>query len=845
MLGKGNRRIDAHALARTALAAVILIGLGVEAVGQGLLFRNDVHSMIPIWLNNSTSVAMGDVDGDGDLDAFFGNAEYQQNQLYVNDGNGVFTNATAQIPEDIPENWGYTLAVALGDVDGDGDLDAFIGNVGQNRLYLNDGDGVFTDATAQIPEDSDYTESVALGDVDGDGDLDAFLGRYGQNGLYLNDGSGVFTDATSQIPTDSHWTLSVSLGDVDGDGDLDAFLGNRLYLNDGNGLFTDATSQIPADSDDTFAVALGDVDGDGDLDAFLGKWGQNRLYLNDGGGVFTDATSQIPTDSDETSAVALGDLDGDGDLDAFLGNGDWDHGQQNRLYMNDGNGTFNDATAQVLPLDEDSTWAVGLGDVDGDGDLDAFLGGATDDLGFTPQQDRLYLNDGNGVFADATDQTLPEIGSTLALGDVDGDGDLDAFLGNRLYLNDGNGVFTDATNQIPEGEPGPVAFGDVDGDGDLDAFLGNGLYLNDGNGVFTDATNQIPESGSRGVALGDVDGDGDLDAFLSCSGGGNRLYLNDGNGVFTDATDQIPGGHCGRTVALGDVDGDGDLDALFGTYNIVIGTGRSDGGTNLYLNDGNGVFTDASSQVPQLAIATAAVALGDVDGDGDLDAFLGTGVYHENGSWDEDHLYLNDGSGVFTDATSQLPESYRLTYTIALGDVDGDGDLDAFFGKYLYLNDGTGIFTDATDQISVGEWWNTDAIVLGDLDGDGDLDAFARHWPRNRLYTNLTRQLAWRGIPRIGKRLDLDLHGPADGTYILGISRHETYRPKPPRGVLKIHPGYVLHTTEGTLDSDGHALLTYDLPDDPSLVGKSFYWQALVKSPGRFTNLEITTLTDL
>jgi hypothetical protein len=55
----------------------------------------------------------------------------------------------------------------------------------------------------------------------------------------------------------------------------------------------------------------------------------------------------------------------------------------------------------------------------------------------------------------------------------------------------------------------------------------------------------------------------------------------------------------------------------------------------------------------------------------------------------------------------------------------------------------------------------------------------------------------------------------------------------------------VLHTTEGSLDPDGHALLTYDIPDDPALVGKIFYWQALVKSPGRFTNLEVTTLTDL
>jgi hypothetical protein len=192
---------------------------------------------------------------------------------------------------------------------------------------------------------------------------------------------------------------------------------------------------------------------------------------------------------------------------------------------------------------------------------------------------------------------------------------------------------------------------------------------------------------------------------------------------------------------------------------------------------------------------TRAVALGDVDGDGDPDAVFGNVFDDSNG---QNRLYLNDGNGVFM-PPSQIPADRDETFSVALGDLDGDGDVDLVIGNSGY-----------------------DLILM-----------------------NLTRQLAWRGIPRIGKPLDLDLHGPADGTYILGISRRETYRPKPPRGVLRIHPGYVLHTTEGTLDSDGHALLTYEIPDDPALVGKTFYWQALVRSPGRFTNLEVTTLTDL
>ncbi len=119
-----------------------------------------------------------------------------------------------------------TGALALGDVDGDGDSDLIFGNAfsgQQNRLYLNDGTGTFPDATAaRMPPDSDYTQSVALGDVDGDGDPDLVFGKSGltnsQNRLYLNDGTGTFTDATvARMPHDTYNTSAVALGDVDGD----------------------------------------------------------------------------------------------------------------------------------------------------------------------------------------------------------------------------------------------------------------------------------------------------------------------------------------------------------------------------------------------------------------------------------------------------------------------------------------------------------------------------------------------------------------------------------------------------------------------------------------------------
>ncbi|HKB16489.1 MAG TPA: VCBS repeat-containing protein, partial [Planctomycetota bacterium] len=301
----------------------------------------------------------------------------------------------------MPADAGDTRAIALGDLDGDSDIDALVGDFGSIRLYLNDGSAVFTRPSSLLVPTGD-TSAVALGDVDADGDLDALVGNgyasVEQDQLFLNDGSAGLTDATVQLPlVPPHYTRAVALGDVDGDGDLDAWIGyhggpfgqpSLLYLNYGAGFFADATSQVPAIPDLIDAIALGDMDGDGDLDAFLGASGaislpQDRLLLNDGTGVFIDATSQLPSVVPSTKAAALGDVDGDGDPDLLIGDSGSSGGGQNRLYLNDGSGTFTDATSQ-LPAILDVTRAVALADLDGDGDLDALIGNAG--------QDRLVLN---------------------------------------------------------------------------------------------------------------------------------------------------------------------------------------------------------------------------------------------------------------------------------------------------------------------------------------------------------------------------------------------------------------------------------------------------------------------
>ncbi len=848
----------------------ILLGLAPPTPAQRFGFT---HQMLPADVGREDAVAFGDVDGDGDLDLFKAGF-VTQSRLYPNDSTGVFTDATAT---NLPLLTLPVSAVALGDLDLDGDLDALLGvgdpdsyGVAQNRLLRNGGTGVFTDVTAtNIPAVFAVTTGVALGDVDGDGDLDAYVGTAasaagtaGQDHLFRNGGAAVFTDVTTaSLPVVVDFTLAVALGDVDVDGDLDAFVANagqnRLHLNGGTGTFTDVTgTNLPSLLGTSRAVSLGDVDGDGDLDAFIGRYGsggdQNRLYLNSGAGIYTDATAaNLPALLGITLAVSLGDVDVDGDLDAWIGN--WQ--QQNRLYENGGTGIFTDATATNLPSLVDYTRAVSLGDVDGDGDLDAVVANF--------YQDRLLLNDGVGLFTDFAGTNVPMADSQtggVALGDVDGDGDLDAFVGNdgqdRLLLNGGTGRFTDVTTT---GLPAildtttAVAFGDVDGDGDLDAFAANGvsgmqpsrLYLNGGTGVFTDVTASnlaVPVSSALAVALGDLDGDGDLDALVG-NNGQDRVFLNGGAGVFADATaTNLPSNMFATSsaVVLADVDGDGDLDAFFGGWT---------GSDRLYQNAGSAIFTDVTAgNLPVPWDQTIAAALGDVDGDGDADALVGNTATYPGA---QDRLYLNSGSGSFTDVTgANLPVVSDMTYAVALGDVDGNGNLDALVGNdgqdRLYLNSGTGVFTDATttDLPTLSD--STSAIALGDLDGDGDLDVFAGNAVQSgRTYTNLARQLAWRGIPRAGKPLALDIWGPAGGTWLLAASVGSANIPLPPFGTFRLFPPTLFIVAGGTLDPQGRANITFPVPANPAIVGLSLFWQAVVGPPLRFTNLEVTTVSNL
>lgn len=343
------------------------------------------------------AIAVGDLDGDGADDVVAGTVHLfgtfalpGQNRVYLNDGHGRLRDVTGT---HFPAVKDLTVSIALGDVDGDRDLDLFVGNrqiapgTGRNRLYLNDGTGKFTEVTATHlpPQSEEVTIAVAFLDIDGDRDPDLYVGQQAtQDHLYRNDGRGRFTDVSSQLPSEPF--AIPETGDVDGDGDVDIVLFKRfpiLLLNDGKGRYSIAKEPFPPRVE-ILEGALRDFDRDGDLD-IVGKTSQEQHYwLNTGAGKFKVAPpGSLPRLSTRPNDLVAADFDLDGACDLLFGGG----GSGWAFLSNDGKGRFVDQSKTRLLPNLPSTITYAPGDFDRDGDVDIAI---VPDGG--PKPGELFLN---------------------------------------------------------------------------------------------------------------------------------------------------------------------------------------------------------------------------------------------------------------------------------------------------------------------------------------------------------------------------------------------------------------------------------------------------------------------
>jgi hypothetical protein len=391
---------------------------------------------------NGSGVALFDFDGDGKLDLYFatGNvlplsaAPEARNRLYKNLGGGKFRDETERSGLGFR---GYCHGITVGDIDNDGDPDLFLSNYGGDALFVNHGDGTFTEVgrAAGVFRPGTWSSGAAFLDYDGDGDLDLYVSRYGdweyprddklcgderrrirrycppseltpvKHTLFRNNGDRTFTDVTDQAGlgrSDGHGFAALA-ADLDGDGRGDLYVANDrdphfLYLNNGDGTFRDASEESGAAFDIAGQAQAGmgvdaeDVDGDGRPELFITNFANeyNTLYRNLGRGYFLDATANFGLAVDGIPWIgwgcALADLDNDGWPDIVVANANiddnadslgrpLDYAEPPLLHRNLGGRRFRLANSGAGAYFEGRHLGHGLavGDLDDDGDLDLVI----------------------------------------------------------------------------------------------------------------------------------------------------------------------------------------------------------------------------------------------------------------------------------------------------------------------------------------------------------------------------------------------------------------------------------------------------------------------------------------
>jgi hypothetical protein len=737
----------------------------------------DVHSTLigsPTTTAGVRAIAVGDVNGDGIPDIVSTNSSANKLSIFYSTGSGQFPstpNMTLQGNGSAPMT--FPLAVALVDVDHDGKLDIVSANRDSNdvTIFRQNSPSSFSLQSPALGSGSSTTapSCLAVGDVNGDGLPDIVVGCAGSDnvciflqlsgGFYFSSPSITLNCGTGSTPK------SIALGDINGDGRLDivvAAAGTNhvlIFRQNGGGSFVTNPSLTLGGTgitDAPSAVALGDLDGDGALDIACANVGDNNLavFMHGGASGFSATPTFLLASPDgpfQPAALAITDLNSDGSLDLVATSID---GALVAYFYDHEAAGF---APEDLRIDDEGSTATPTGiaasDLDGDGHTDLVVA----DSGLS--QIAVLLQRGAGSFNAVPDATLGSSVDTsgpaaIAVGDLDGDGNLDIVCANQgtndlaIYQQFSPTIVSAqpkqrlgtsaTTNQVTA-----VEIADIDGDGRPDIATANGgagtltVFFQLPDGTFPTLPD-VTLSGAgvpSALVVADLDGDGDLD--LACAdSSGNRLLVFRQTAPRVFATPGTAIGGSGSTpgpVALvaADFNADGRLDLAC----------ANQGGNTIafFLQTASNAFAsspDFTLGSGGLTPAPCALAVADVDKDGYLDLAVACRTANKV------VFFRQTAPGTFDPAPAATVShsSMQGPSSVVLADFDQDGSLDLFVGattsQNLCLFRQLRPWTFATAPDLAGGPSTTGA-PLGlraiDFDGDGDCDVIVARPAFNSL----------------------------------------------------------------------------------------------------------------
>jgi len=723
-----------------------------------------------------TSFALGDLDGDGDLDILVGDSFFGSPGISVLKNNGDQTFA-APVYYSLPLNE-VVGEVAVSDFDFDGDLDAFAtirGDFDQMtkiKVWRNNGDGTFVApiefSTGQGPV------GMVIADFTGDDNPDVVTANYGGLSISILRHNGLIGQQAGFLPPVNFSTTNraekVAADDVNGDTVLDVVAGGQtgagfaaslavlINLGDGNFAAPVVYDAAPDSFAGSSAVALADLDNDGDLDLIGGGVYENgslvngavTIRRNNGPGTFGSAEIILFADfTSQPKELTTGFLNNDSfpDIVAAVPSG---RAVEGFVAVNsNGSGGFN---TPVYYEASQQTFDVAIVDLDNDGDGDVIT------VANSSAAATVHENLGDGTFPVPTRYEVASLSDAVESADIDNDGDIDIVVNGELDIasndpllkilkNNGDGTFAPAIDYTPARNFADMKLRDINGDGFVDLVFapdGNfpsyhfGTALNNGNGTFapTVVTN-VFSCGEGTIDTADLDHDGDLDIVLTeeetCPGVEARIFIfrNDGNQNFFRMPDINLPGRLPHGLALAEVTGDSNIDII---------TALSDG---MGVFPGNGNLTFGAPIISTTAPFKFKMA--DFNGDGLLD--VGMILQQDAFGTDTIATALGNGNGTFqavrTQTGSSVLENLRISNDLEPGDVNGDGTPDLIVFNYA-SNDVSAFIVNPDGSLRPHQRYGIgNAPILGtlaDLDGDGRIDvAAAIGLPPSGLHNAIVR----------------------------------------------------------------------------------------------------------